>query len=159
MWRTGLRISEALALQIRDIDRGSSSTTIRVRHGKGDRSRTVSIGVDAAAYLEAWIEARRKYSTAVFLFCRIRKRDGKNDRLSSSAVRKMLSALGDRAGIEKRIHAHGLRHTFALELDGEGVPLRVIQQALGHAAASTTSNYLSALGSREVLGVLSGRKI
>jgi site-specific recombinase XerD len=159
LWRAGLRVSEALALQVRDIDRGASTTTIRVRHGKGDRSRSVAIGQDASAYLDAWLAERAKYVTAQFVFCRVRRKLGKNERLTASAVRKMLTALGQRAGIAKRVHAHGLRHTFALELDSEGVPLRVIQQALGHADASTTSNYLSALGSREVIGMLAERKI
>jgi len=158
LWRAGLRVSEALALQVRDIDR-AGTTTIRVRHGKGDRSRSVAIGADASMYLDAWMEVRAKYVTATFVFCRVRRKLGKNERLTASAVRKMLTALGKRAGIEKRVHAHGLRHTFALELDSEGVPLRVIQQALGHADASTTSTYLSALGGREALGVLSNRKI
>lgn len=159
LWRAGLRVSEALALQMRDLDRGASTTKIRVRHGKGDRFRTVAIGPDASAYLEAWLAARERYVTASAIFCRIRRRAGKNERLTASAVRKMLASLAKRAGIEKRVHAHGFRHTFALELDSEGVPLRVIQQALGHADAATTSNYLSALGGREVLGVLTDRKI
>jgi site-specific recombinase XerD len=158
LWRAGLRISEALRLQLRDIDKTKDGTTVRVRHGKNDNHRTVAIGVDATAYLDAWLATRSKYPSN-WVFCRIRRRNGKHDVLTPSAVRKLLKHLAQKAGIEKRVHAHGFRHTFALELDSEGVPLRVIQQALGHADASTTSTYLSALGGREVVGMLANRKI
>lgn len=158
IWRAGLRISEALSLQPRDIDKRPDGTIVRVRHGKGDKFRTVAIGVDASAYLDAWMPFQQRLGSP-WIFCQVRRRKGKSGKTSPPAVRKMLKTLAKKAGIEKRVHAHGLRHTFALELDSEGVPLRVIQQALGHSDASTTSRYLAALGGREVVGVLTSRKI
>jgi integrase/recombinase XerD len=158
LWRTGLRVSEAISLQDRDIDRTESGMIVRVRHGKGDKSRTVAISASVASRIEEWLRIRRSLVGST-VFCRVRRKGGKNAPLTAGAVRKMLKNLGQQAGIEKRVHPHGLRRTFALELDSEGVPLRVIQQALGHADASTTSTYLSALGGREVVGMLQARMV
>lgn len=159
LWRGGLRCAEALALRPRDIDRSADGMTIRVAHGKGDKSRTVAIGIDAAAIVGRWIDIRSEKYPGRFIFCRIKRRGDGGGAITGSVVRKLLSALGKKAGIEKRVHAHGFRHTFALELDAERVPLSVIQQSLGHTNVSTTSNYLTALGSQQVIGALQSRKI
>ncbi len=160
LWRTGLRISEALALEMRDIDRAATGWTIRVRHGKGDQYRTVAAGPDIAVFFEAWFEARNRLTTSKFVFCTVKSGKGvKGSRMKSSTVRKLLPALAEKAGIEKRVHCHGMRHTFAIELDSEGQPLRVIQQSLGHVSAHTTSRYLSALGSGEVIRALQARQM
>ncbi|MGH2862096.1 MAG: tyrosine-type recombinase/integrase, partial [Solirubrobacteraceae bacterium] len=60
LWRSGLRISEALSLELRDVD--LKQGTIRVRHGKGDRSRTVGVDEQTAALLARWIDRRRALS-------------------------------------------------------------------------------------------------
>ncbi len=66
--------------------------------------------------------------------------------MKSNHVRNRLRRLAARAGVEKRIHPHGLRHTYAVELDEEGFPLRDIRDLLGHANVSTTDTYLRGLG-------------
>ncbi|MDQ2897970.1 MAG: tyrosine-type recombinase/integrase, partial [Actinomycetota bacterium] len=58
LWRCGLRISEALALELRDVD--LQAGTVRVRHGKGDRSRTVGLDEQTSALLARWIDRRKK---------------------------------------------------------------------------------------------------
>jgi integrase len=159
-WRGGLRCSEVLALRPRDIDRGPDGLTIRIANGKGNKSRTVAIGVDASAHIERWLDVRLEKCPGKWVFGAIKHRVGRNDmRMSGSNVRKLMTRLGEKAGIAKRVHAHGLRHTFSLELDAEGFPLGVIQRGLGHSNAATTSVYLSALGSREVVGALRARRI
>ncbi len=110
LWRSGLRTSEALALELRDLD--LEAGTIRVRHGKGDRSRTVGLDEQTAA------------------------------RLDSSYVRRLLPRLARKAGISRRVHAHGLRHTYAAELARERTPINVIRDALGHSTLAVTDRYL-----------------
>jgi len=60
LWRSGLRISEALALELRDID--MQAGTLRVRHGKGDKSRTVGVDEQTSALLARWLDRRRRLS-------------------------------------------------------------------------------------------------
>lgn len=115
LWRSGLRISEALSLELRDVDLEAGS--IRVRHGKGDRSRTVGVDEQTAALLARWIDRRRKLSPGARspVFCTLQ-----GGRIDSSYVRRLLPRLAAKAGIDRRVHAHGLRHTYAAELAREG---------------------------------------
>jgi integrase/recombinase XerD len=141
LWRAGLRIHEALALKPKDLDleRG----TIRVLHGKGDVDRTVGLDPEACAMLTRWIERRASLGATArhALFCQItRGRIGRP--ISSSYIRHALPRLAAKAGVEKRVHAHGFRHTMASELLREGAALDVIQAQLGHARPSTTDRYL-----------------
>jgi site-specific recombinase XerD len=63
LWRSGLRISEALALELRDVDLEAGS--LRVRHGKGDKSRTVGIDEQTTALLARWLDRRRRLGPGV----------------------------------------------------------------------------------------------
>jgi site-specific recombinase XerD len=63
-------------------------------------------------------------------------------RLTEAYVRRLLPYLARRAGIDKRVHAHGLRHTHAAELRGEGFDIGIISKQLGHASIATTARYL-----------------
>lgn len=65
--------------------------------------------------------------------------------LASAYVRALLPRLAERAGIDKRVHAHGLRHSHATELVQAGFPLHVIAGQLGHASTATTDAYLTKL--------------
>jgi site-specific recombinase XerD len=137
-WRAGLRIAEALALRPADVN--TETGVLSIRHGKGDRSRTVALDAHACAVIDAWIERRARLGIngRSTLFCTL-----KGTPLSSAYVRTALARLGRRASLEKRVHAHGLRHAFASELASEGIELRIIQALLGHANASTTDRYLA----------------
>jgi site-specific recombinase XerD len=77
--------------------------------------------------------------------------------MSKSMVREMLVRNARRAGIEKRVHPHGLRHTMAYELLMEGIPIPIIQRQLGHASLQTTDTYLSHIAPRQVLEVMADR--
>ncbi|MGH2930343.1 MAG: tyrosine-type recombinase/integrase, partial [Solirubrobacteraceae bacterium] len=127
LWRSGLRISEALALELRDVD--LKAGTIRVRHGKGDKSRTVGVDEQTAAMLARWIDRRKGLSPGARspIFCTLA-----GGRLDTSYVRHLLPRLAARAGIQRRVHAHGLRHTYAAELAREQTPINIIRDALGH---------------------------
>jgi site-specific recombinase XerD len=144
LWRSGLRISEALALRPADVN--LSAGTVRVLRGKGGRARTVALDALARSALEAWLAVRPAGRGP--LFCPASKPE---QALKSNHVRNRLRRLAARAGIEKRVHPHGLRHTYAVELDEEGFPLRDIRDLLGHANASTTDAYLRGLGASSAI--------
>jgi site-specific recombinase XerD len=146
LYRTGLRISEALDLEPRDL----GDQTIRVRHGKGDQCRVVGVDAGAWAVLQSWIRAR---PAGLTLFCTL-----KGAQIKTQYVRKLLHRLAEKAGIEKRVHPHGLRHTFAFELVSEGVPIHIISKQLGHRNISTTDIYLRHLNPAVVVDAMKGRE-
>jgi site-specific recombinase XerD len=153
LYRTGLRCSEALVLEPKDIDFFGSS--VRVLHGKGDRSRTVGIDQGALDMIKQWLveRERRGFTTSQPLFC---TNTGKP--MSGSYVREQIKRLGLKAGISKRVHAHGLRHTHAFELMMENIPISIIQRQLGHASLATTDTYLSHIAPKHVIEAISGRQ-
>jgi site-specific recombinase XerD len=144
LWRSGLRVSEALALYPKDVDLEDGE--IAVLHGKGDRDRVVCIDAMACAVIGAWMDERRRMGLGgrVPLFCVI-SRPSVGAPMHSAYIRNKLKDLAARAGIEKRVHPHGLRHTHAFELAGEHVDLRVIQEQLGHTELATTARYVNHL--------------
>ena len=146
MYRGGLRAGEALALQPKDVDAGAG--TITVLRGKGDRRRVVGLDPGAIAILSRWIDARQTLGINRHprLFCTL-----KGEALKPSYVRALLPRLATKAGIEKRVHPHGLRHTHAFELMMEGVPISIIQQQLGHTSLATTDRYVSHLAPVDVI--------
>lgn len=151
LYRGGLRVSEALALERRDID--PAAGTLAVRHGKGDRARVVGLDAGAFALLDRWLDERkRRELRARPIFCTL---DGRP--LHASYVRALLPRLARKAGIEKRVHPHGLRHTCAAELAVEGVPVPLIQQQLGHASLHTTTVYLRHIAPVELIETMRRR--
>jgi site-specific recombinase XerD len=139
LWRSGLRISEALALRPADVN--LSAGTVRVLRGKGGKARTVALDALARSAIEAWLAVRPAGRGP--LFCPVSK---PGHPVKSNHVRNRLRRLAAQACLEKRVHPHGLRHTYAVELDQEGFPLRDIRDLLGHANVSTTDAYLRGLG-------------
>jgi site-specific recombinase XerD len=139
LYRGGLRISEALALEKRDLD--VRACTLAIRHGKRDRHRTIGMNSADFALLTNWLEERKhlpKISRRPYVvFCTL-----EGEQLRASYVRALLPRLARKAGIEKRVHPQGLRHTCAAELALEGVPVPLIRQQLGHASLQTTTVYL-----------------
>lgn len=139
LYGAGLRISEALALEVRDIDSGRM--VITVRHGKGDRDRQVVL---SRVLLEALRSYARSYRPTGWLFP---GRDpGKP--LSASTIQHALKAARDRARIAKPATAHVLRHSYATHLLEAGTDLRMIQQLLGHRSLSTTQIYTHVTAAR-----------
>lgn len=146
LYRSGLRIGEALALRTVDVD--ARAGTVRVLHGKGDKARTVGVDPDALAMLDAWLERRKKLDIkrTAPLFCTL---DG--GEIAQPYIRAMLKRIAKKAGIEKRVHAHGFRHTHAAELAQENTPVNVISRQLGHASVATTARYLDHVAPAEVI--------
>jgi site-specific recombinase XerD len=153
LYRAGLRCAETLALRPKDVDLDAGSVT--VLHGKGDRRRTVGIDPGAARVVASWIERRRELELTVTapLFCTMRATP-----IPSSQVRTLLPRLARRAGITKRVHPHGLRHTHAYELMMEGVAMPIIQRQLGHVSLATTETYLAHIAPKEVIEAMRKRE-
>lgn len=146
LYRGGLRLGEALSLHEKDLDREAG--TIAVLHGKGDKSRLVGLDMGAWSVLGEWLARRAKLGLngRQSVFCTL-----KGEPLWDCYVRELLPRLAKEAGIEKRVHAHGLRHTHSRELAEEGVPVHLIRDQLGHANISTTDKYLRKVAPLELV--------
>lgn len=157
LWRGGLRCQEALDLELRDVDQ--SAGTITVRHGKGNRRRVVGLDPPAFAVLELWLVARGELGVprGSKVFCTITA--GNIGRpMGAGYWREAIKKLGVKAGIEKRVHSHGLRHTHATELMREGTSLLVISRQLGHSSLGITQRYVDHLEPAEVVQTMQHRE-
>ena len=153
LYRAGLRISEALALLPKDL--APANSTVRVLHGKGDHDRVVGLDAGAWAILQLWLDRRAAagINGRAPVFCTLKGRP-----MKSAYVRMLLPRLARKVGIEKRVHAHGLRHTHAYELATEGTPIHVIQAQLGHASVATTDRYIKHLNPAAVVEAMKARE-
>lgn len=154
LWRTGLRISEALALRPSDID--AERGMVRVANGKGGKHRTVAAGEEALALVGAWAAARAALDGVTGrqpLFCTLQ-----GGRLSSRYVRTAMRRIARKAGVERRVHPHAFRHTLASELQAEGVSLPAIQKQLGHASLDGTAHYLARIAPVDLVEMMRSRE-
>lgn len=137
MYGAGLRLAEAIALKPSDIDLDAGA--VRVLHGKGDRGRTAGIDDGALLHVARWTHTRKSLDLpGRALMCTLAGAP-----LSPRYVRAMLTRAAAKAGIDKRVHPHGLRHTHAAELEAAGFTVSEIQQQLGHSSLNTTAVYLN----------------
>jgi len=141
VYATGLRVSEACALDVTDIDRDRYGVPIvLVRHGKGGKSREVPLGGAATRALDAYLAARRDLAapntSAAALFV-----NAAGGRLTTRSVQRMVRRWSIAGGVAASATPHGLRHSFATHLLDEGVDLRSIQELLGHASLASTQIY------------------
>jgi site-specific recombinase XerD len=146
LYSGGLRLGEALALRPSDVD--LDRCTVHVRHGKGDKDRLVGIHPEACTYVQRWFDARRRLGLArrQHLFCTL-----KGAAVDPRYVRFALNRAAARAGVDKRVHPHGLRHTHAVGLVEQGVPVHEIRDQLGHASLATTDVYLRRIAPKDRL--------
>jgi len=138
LYSTGARISEAVGLDLDDVDTEARSVLLR---GKGGKQRLVPIGRPAVAALDAYLVrgrpelARRGRGTpAIFL-------NARGGRLSRQSAWQVLQDSADRAGVTSAVSPHTLRHSFATHLLEGGADVRVVQELLGHASVTTTQIY------------------
>ena len=138
LYSTGARISEAVGLDVDDIDTHARSVLLR---GKGGKQRLVPIGRPAIAALDAYLVrgrpdlARRgRGGPAIFL-------NARGGRLSRQSAWQVLQDSAERAGITAAVSPHTLRHSFATHLLDGGADVRVVQELLGHASVTTTQIY------------------
>lgn len=145
LYGCGLRVSEAVALDLPDLMWGHSADpkglVVRVRKGKGGKSRDVPGGECLAVALRAYLGVRDRLlsqgSPIDALFLGV-----KGGRLHTRVARRSVVRACERAGVA-RVGPHTLRHSFATHLLDDGCDLRSIQEMLGHARLATTQNYTS----------------
>lgn len=146
-FRCMLRVSELIALIPADFN--AQEHTIRVRKGKGNKSRIVHVPADAREALMAWMKERGEFGMRTPIFC---TETGK--KLHRQNVNKVLKIHADQAGVEKRVHTHQMRYSGASLLFRAGANLSLVQGQLGHSKVSTTSQYLLDLDPSERVNAL-----
>ena len=138
LYSTGARISEAVGLDVDDVDAHARSVLLR---GKGGKQRLVPIGRPAIAALDAYLvrgrpdlARRSRGGPALFL-------NARGGRLSRQSAWQVLQDTAERSGITAAVSPHTLRHSFATHLLDGGADVRVVQELLGHASVTTTQIY------------------
>lgn len=139
IYSAGLRVSEAVGLDVRDIDLSGGFAKVR---GKGRKERIVVFGQEAALWIKRYLEESRpalaqgrasgRYSPALFIGISGR-------RLSRKGIWRNYSITAAVVGTSSRVH--NLRHSFATDLLAGGADLRTVQELLGHADLATTQIY------------------
>ena len=135
IYSSGLRLSEAVALDVTDLD--AAEGIVRVT-GKGAKERVVPVGRSALRALSAWLRWRAGLAAADEPALFIARHGG---RLSARTVHARLRTLAQRRGVQRRVHPHMLRHSFATHLLESSGDLRAVQELLGHADIATTQIY------------------
>jgi site-specific recombinase XerD len=148
LYRSGLRISEILAARPADVDMRKHS--IRLLGTKSGHAQTRGFHPTADDALGRWLDTRRALGiTGRRLFCTLA-----GGPLSEDYVRGLLRRLGAKAGVDKRVHPHGFRHTFAVELEAAGTSVTVISKLLGHSSVAVTARYLDHLTNGQAIAAL-----
>ena len=147
LYGTGARISEAVGLDVDDLDLGGGDQpgTVLLR-GKGGKERIVPVGRFAREALAAYLTRARpdlvaagkgkvtKDGAAVFL-------NARGGRLSRQSAWTVIVRSAERAGVKAEVSPHTMRHSFATHLLEGGADVRVVQELLGHASVTTTQIY------------------
>jgi integrase/recombinase XerD len=133
LYSTGLRVSELLKLEVKNID--LINRTIRVR-GKGDKDRIVIFDNTTKKLIKKYLTYQPEEIKYLF-----QTRTGES--LTPRYIQVEIKTYAKLAGIDKKVTPHILRHSFATHLLNQGCNIRIIQQLLGHSSLSTTQIYLN----------------
>ena len=143
LYGTGARISEAVGLDVDDLDQVDGTVLLR---GKGSKERLVPVGSYAREAVDHYLVRARpelvsttgkgpaSHGGALFL-------NARGGRLSRQSAWAVLVKAADRAGVTRDVSPHTLRHSFATHLLDGGADVRVVQELLGHASVTTTQVY------------------
>jgi len=134
-YSSGLRLSELVGLDVRDID--LADRTVRVL-GKGSKTRVVPVGGYAVDAIAAWLKERATLATVGETALFVSRRGG---RLSPRMVQERIGDWAKRRGLPVHVHPHMFRHSFATHLLESSHDLRGVQELLGHANIATTQIY------------------
>lgn len=137
LYGCGLRISEALGLNIADAPRPGSDAALRIL-GKGGKTRLVPVLPVVRQAIAAWLVHRGGAEPDAPLF-----QGARGKRLDPAVAQKTLRDYRRLAGLPEHATPHALRHSFATHLLAGGADLRSIQELLGHASLSTTQRYIA----------------
>jgi integrase/recombinase XerD len=141
LYGTGARISEAVGLDVDDVDIDDAEGVVLLR-GKGGKERVVPVGSYAREAVSAYLVRGRPALVAeagaatpgLFL-------NARGGRLSRQSAWAVLVKAAERAGVTRDVSPHTLRHSFATHLLDGGADVRVVQELLGHASVTTTQVY------------------
>jgi len=134
LYSSGVRVSEAVNIKLMDMN--LDEKIARVKGGKGNKDRVIILSTNWIKELKKYLKRRKIPSD--FVFC---KKNGKP--ISTNAVQRIVKSAAIKAGIEKKVSPHSLRHSFATHLLEGGENIRKIQELLGHTNLSTTQIYTS----------------
>lgn len=141
LYATGARVSEIVNLNSSDVSRVDDSVvTVRVR-GKGGKERLVPLGSYAQQAIEQYLVrsrptfAKKASEPALFL------NEGRGGRLTRQSAWHIVVKAAEKAGLNRDISPHALRHSFATHLLDGGADIRVVQELLGHSSVTTTQIY------------------
>ena len=149
IYSSGLRVSEAVKIKVKDID--FSSKLVHVKEAKGAKDRITILSEKVAGVLEKYLKNKRADDYA-FASERQSSQNGildgekcgvlsRHDRLTERSVQKAFAEALKKSGIKKHASCHSLRHSFATHLLEAGTNIRYIQELLGHARLETTQVY------------------
>jgi len=134
-YSSGLRLAELAGIDVDRLDLDAGEVKVL---GKGSKERIVPVGRAAHVALRAWLDVRDSMAVAteraVFV-------DRKGARLSPRAIQRRFAALAVRQGLDRHVHPHMLRHSFASHVLQSSGDLRAVQELLGHASIASTQVY------------------
>lgn len=131
-YSSGCRLSEVQQLNKNTLNHKDRRFIV---NGKGEKERECLFSADASMRIKVYLASRTDDNEALFV-----TQDGKR-RLSEKGIQDYLGRLGERAGVEQKVHPHLFRHGRAMQLLKKGVPLEIIQMVLGHENIATTQVY------------------
>ena len=137
LYATGIRVSELVAISLRDIDNALGIVKVM---GKGSKERYIPFGSFAMEALESYLAVGRpslmKNKNHQNVFVNLR-----GDPITARGVRHVLNGMMEEAAIHRKIHPHMLRHSFATHMLSNGADMRTVQELLGHSQLSSTQVY------------------
>ena len=136
LYSSGLRLSEIERSNVCDIDLADKTMTIL---GKGGKTRIVPVGRHAITAIKSWLQRRQALGSNIEEKALFVSRFG--NRLGARAIQKRVEYWARRQGLDRSVHPHMLRHSFASHLLESSSDLRAVQELLGHSDISTTQVY------------------
>ncbi len=134
LYSSGCRVSECVKLKVTDVEFKERIAT--VRGGKGNKDRIIILSTEWLKHLKKYLKNKKIKSDFVFS-----KKNGKS--LSVDTIQRIIKKSSEKAGIQKHVTPHTLRHSYATHLLEAGESIRKIQELLGHSNLSTTQIYTS----------------
>ena len=132
---TGLRVSEIANLKVDDLNLKKGQNSLIVRHGKGDKLRSVKFSSRLKDILEDWLDYRDKDSPYLFY-------SERQEKMTTSAIQRVFKKYAKKAGLKETFSIHSLRHTYATRLyRSSDYNLRMVQKQLGHSSPSISAVY------------------
>jgi integrase/recombinase XerD len=131
LYSTGVRLSECINIKLGDLEINEKIGW--VRSGKGNKDRMIILSEKIIEQLDGYVQGKKHSSEYLF--------SGWSEKLSPRSIQKLVNLAAKRAGINKPVHVHTLRHSFATHLLESGTDVRKIQVLLGHSNLNTTQKY------------------